>query len=422
MNSPQPHGLPRPGASEASERPTLDAFDPLEIVARIGHEVRGPLTSILGSAELLHDDDGDSRQRFENVRAIQRNGKFMLTLINDLLDLSRLRSGQFLVERAPTRAFELIQEIVTLMRFRAERKGLALHCHVDWPFPEEIETDGIRLRQVLWNLLANAVKFTERGEIALRCRFEDVRGAGWIHLAVEDSGPGIPSAEQPRVFEPFARGSANADVQGSGLGLSISRELVTAMGGDLRLKSQAGVGSIFEIALPVGKSEDLTLVPREPVLVSASSPAPLGAGIRLAGHVLFVEDDRDIRRVVGQVLERSGLEVTSVRNGIEALEILFPRRGRRRGERRGGPEPTQPDLVLLDFEMPQKNGLEALRELRERGCELPVVFVTGHTRPSMQQELLSAGARAVIPKPIDFDRLLRTLERDLETRGEEEAA
>lgn len=422
MNSPHPHGLPRPGANDAPDRPTLDAFDPLEIVARIGHEVRGPLTSILGSAELLHDDDGDSRQRFENVRAIQRNGKFMLTLVNDLLDLSRLRSGQFLVERTPTRAFELIQEIVTLMRFRAERKGLALHCHVDWPFPEAIETDGIRLRQVLWNLLANAVKFTQRGEIALRCRFEDVRGAGWIHLAVEDSGPGIPSAEQPRVFEPFTRGSASADVQGSGLGLSISRELVEALGGDLRLKSQEGVGSIFEIALPVGKSEDLTLVPREPVLVSASTPAPLGAGIRLAGHVLFVEDDRDIRRVVGQVLERSGLQVTCVRNGIEALEILFPRRGRRRGERGGGPEPTQPDLVLLDVEMPQKNGMDTFRELRERGCDLPVVFVTGHTRPSLQQELLSAGARAVLPKPIDFDRLLRTLERDLETRGEEEAA
>lgn len=420
MNSSQ---TPNPSEPTRPASSGLDAFDPLEIVARIGHEVRGPLTSILGFSELLHDEqDSDPRLRFENVRAIQRNGKFMLALVNDLLDLSRLRSGKFCVEKSPTRAFELIQEIVTLMRFRAERKGLALHCHVDWPFPEEIETDGTRLRQVLWNLLSNAVKFTKRGEIALRCRFEEVRGAGWVHLAVEDSGPGIPATEQAQVFEPFARGSSGEDVQGSGLGLSISRDLVVALGGNLVLKSQLGVGSIFEIALPVGQASSLTLVPREPVLVSAASPAPLGAGIRLTGHVLFVEDDRDIRRVVSQVLQRSGLEVTCARTGIEALEILFPRRGRRRGERGESQYLTPPDMILMDAQMPHKSGLEALRELRDRNCDLPVVFVTGHTSPELRAELLAAGAQAVLPKPIDFDGLLRTLGSALNPGSESEAA
>lgn len=413
---------PTSSADLSGGRPNLDAIDPLELVARIGHEVRGPLTSILGFAELLHDEDEDPRRRFENVRAIQRNGKHLLGLVNDLLDLSQLQSGKFRIQREPSRVFELIQEAVTLMRFRAERRGLQLHCHVEWPFPEAVETDGRRLRQVLWNLLGNAVSYTERGEVALRCRFEDLQGEGWIHLTIEDSGPGIAPHDQERVFRPFERGASAGEVAGSGLGLAISRELVAALGGRLTLKSQAGVGSIFEVALPVGAADSLHLVPREPVLVSAATPTPLGSGIRLAGHVLYVEDDRDIRRVVTQVLERSGLTVTCARNGIEALEKLFPRRGRRRGEHSSDESNRAPDILLLDVEMPHMDGAKTLEQVRSRGWDSPVVFVTGHTRPSLHSELLEAGADAVLPKPIDFDGLLRTIEGFLPSPGTEAAA
>ena len=394
----------------------------LDLLSRIGHDVRGPLTSILGFAELLSEGGEDAQERFESVRAIQRNGKYLLSLVNDVLDLSRLRVGRFECELGPARPFELIQEVVTLMRFRAERKGLVLHSHVDWPFPERIHSDGLRMRQILMNLVGNAVKYTDRGEISLRSRFENEDGEGSIHIQVEDSGPGIALEDRERVFEPFERGPGSDTVEGTGLGLAISQELARALGGELRLTSQPGVGSIFELIVPAGATAELSLVPREPVLVSASDTEEGASVPRLAGRVLLVEDQRDNRRLMSALLARSGLEVTLARNGIEALELLFPRRGRRRGERSESGPPPGFDLILMDVEMPFLGGVETTRELNQRGNAAPIVAVTAHTGGDLVDSMLELGCREVIHKPLDLAQLYRVLRRFLKTDDSGEAA
>jgi CheY-like chemotaxis protein len=404
-----PHDPESPGhtnVERGSAAPGQGGRRSTDLIEHIAHEFRTPLTSILGFAELLIDPPvgpgtrGLSEQeRFEHLRAIQRNGRQLLDLIADLVDLSKLNSGRLQVQRSSVRPYELIQEVVTDMRFRAERRGLTLSCHVQWPFPLAIQTDGSRLRQALDAIVSHCLRATERGEVALRCAYFENQGQGRLQIQIEDSSQGLPQEEVARLFLPFYEGGLRGT--GSGLGLPLAQGLLRALGGRLEANSQPAVGNLFNLDLPLGPAAELSLAVREPVLVEAAQPGLGDRPPQLKGRVLVIEDGRDNQRLIQQLLARSGATVMTATNGIEALELLFPRRGRRRGESTASAAPPEFDLILTDVEMPVMDGPSTITELRRRGVQTPIVALTAHDTAGLGERLLALGCNQVLHKPLD---------------------
>ncbi len=403
----------RPDAPQAtpahSERRATDLFE------RLAHEFRAPLTSILGFAELLLEDPEGAgsalgeRRRFEQLRAIQRNGRRLLELIGDLSDLAKLEDGRLALAVADFQPYELIQEVAIGQRFHAERRGISLSCTFQWPFPSRVQLDGARLRQALNTLVGTALRLTEKGEVTLRAGYLQQGGEGHLQILLEDSSPGLSPQERAKVFEPFYLGGPR--VGGSGLGLAVARGLIQAQGGRIEVHSQRAVGNQWLLDLPLGPAAKLELLPREPVLIGTALPAPLGPTPRLKGRVLVIEDGRDTQRLILELLARAGTEVRTAGNGIEALEALFPRRGRRRGERTDDSLPLTFDLILTDVEMPGMDGPTLVAELRRRGMNLPIVALTAHDTEGLRERLLALGCNEVLHKPLDRSSFYGTVQR-----------
>lgn len=398
-----------PATPAASERRDTDLFE------RLAHEFRTPLTSILGFAELLLEPAQPGRpslseqQRFEQLRAIQRNGRLLLDLIGDLSDLGRLEAGRLTLTPLAVQPYELIQEVATGQRFRAERRGINLSCTFQWPFPSRVLLDGARLRQALELLVAEALRLTEKGDVALRASYLQESGVGRLQLQIEDSSSGLSPTEIAKLFEPFYAGGPRSG--GSGLGLPVARGLIQALGGRIEVHGQRAVGNQWLIDLPVGPAGALELLPREPVLVGTALPAPLGPTPRLQGRVLVVEDGRDTQRLILELLARAGTEVRTAGNGIEALEALYPRRGRRRGEHSAEHPPLAFDLILTDVEMPGMDGPALVTELRRRGMAVPIVALTAHDNDGLRERLLALGCNEVLHKPLDRSAFYGTVQR-----------
>jgi CheY-like chemotaxis protein len=399
---------PRPSESEEGRS--------VDLLERIAHEFRTPLTSILGFTELLIDPPAGSgsrglseQERYEHLRAIQRNGRQMLDLVADLVDISKLNSGRLLLNQVAVRPYELIQEVVTDMRFRAQRRGLTLSCHVQWPFPLAIQSDALRLRQALEALVSHCLRSTERGEVALRCAYFEDRGQGHLQLQIEDTSPGLSDEDLARLFKPFFEGGIRGS--GSGLGLPLAQALLQALGGRLEAHSQPAVGNLFSLDLPIGPAAELTLAVREPVLVEAAQPDSNNRIQRCTGHVLVIEDGRDNQRLIQQLLSRSGATVVTAGNGVEALELLFPRRGRRRGESTTQAVPPEFDLILTDVEMPLMDGPSTVTELRRRGVQTPIVALTAHDTEGLGERLLALGCNQVLHKPLELGAFYSAINR-----------
>ncbi len=398
-----------PATPASTERRATDLFEWL------AHEFRTPLTSILGFAELLLEAPESGRgalgeqQRFEQLRAIQRNGRQLLELIGDLSDLAKLEDGRLALTPAEVQPYELIQEVAIGQRFHAERRGINLSCTFQWPFPSRVRLDGARLRQVVETLVAEALRLTEKGDVALRASYLQEGGEGRLQLQVEDSSPGLSPEERAKLFEPFYLGGPRGG--GSGLGLAVARGLIQALGGRIEVHSQRAVGNHWMLDLPLGPAANLELLPREPVLIGTALPAPLGPTPRLKGRVLVIEDGRDTQRLILELLARAGTEVRTAGNGIEALEALFPRRGRRRGERTNDSPPLTFDLILTDVEMPGMDGPTLVAELRRRGMTLPIVALTAHDTDGLRERLLALGCNEVLHKPLDRTSFYGTVQR-----------
>jgi signal transduction histidine kinase/CheY-like chemotaxis protein/HPt (histidine-containing phosphotransfer) domain-containing protein len=345
---------------------------------RMTHELRTPLTAITGFNKInqLSDNLGRS-QRVRNSAIIARNCEHLLSLINDQLDIARIDAGQLRMEPRTVDPTALFEDVFSTMRIMAEEKGLQLALRVRHPLPAAVHLDPLRLRQVLLNLLGNAIKFTPRGSVEIEESWE----SQVLRFSVHDTGPGIPAASLARVFEPFER-AAETKEAGTGLGLSITRELVRLMQGSIEVTSNPGAGTRFSVS--VSAPEEKPAVPAAPP--AAAPPATT----TLAGRILIADDNRDLRELLLFQLGELGLKCTAVADGFEAVEAAA----------QGGF-----DAVLLDMEMPRMSGWEAAHVLRARGFDRPIIALTAHDSGREAKRALDEGCDRVLRKPCSIESL-----------------
>ncbi|MFT6895964.1 MAG: two-component system sensor histidine kinase/response regulator [Paraglaciecola sp.] len=372
-------------------------------LAHLSHELRTPLTSILGYTELLMNSEMGREARAE-LRIILNNSKHLLSLLNNMLDLSKIAADKLELNITEVSLDSLIADVYALMRVAAHDKGLTLTISSVSPLPLQIYTDETRLRQVLINLISNAIKFTEKGQITVRLWMEQNSACHLLYFDVTDTGIGIPEDKRLNIFKPFEQ---VADVVsrhqgGSGLGLAICTELTAKMGGAIELDSQFGVGSRFTVHIATG---DVSQVRHEELSFDAK-PINTHATEALcySGKVLVVDDVNDIRILVGHLVSATGLTVEYARNGLEALDRI-----------KASMLDQQPyDLVLIDIHMPVMDGTTAIKHIRAENFNGPVVAMTAATMKGVRQELMEQGFSKVLEKPINNDALIYVLKSAME--------
>lgn len=381
-----------------------------DFLANMSHEIRTPMTSILGYADLLDEDetiDADPKRKREAVRTIRRNGEYLLTIINDILDVSKIEAGQMTVESIPTKPIEIVEELIQFVGPRAKGKGLSIESVYETPVPKSIQSDPVRLRQILMNLLGNAIKFTEMGGITIAIACDTDRGR--MCFQVRDTGIGMTPKQRDAVasFKPFTQADASTTRKfgGSGLGLRISNALATMLGGGIEVHSEIDKGSIFSASIATGTLAGITMVPPDQakrlseegsVAQAQTSAAPRIATRPLLGlRILLAEDGPDNRRLISFHLKKAGAEITTCENGLEAAEAI---------EQAG--EGQLPHLVLMDMQMPELDGYGATRRLRAAGYALPIIALTAHSMDGDRQKCLDAGCDDYLTKPIDKAKLI----------------
>ena len=387
-----------------------------EFLANISHEIRTPMTSIIGFADELMDkvEDPDAA---EAAGIIKRNGEHLLDILNDVLDISKIEAGKLEVERIPCSLREILGDAVALMRKRAEAKGLQLTVETSSEIPDTVVTDPTRVRQILINLLGNAIKFTERGVIRLEatCR-PDPDDRRRLRLDVIDTGIGMMPEQIEKLFSPFSQAdlSTTRKYGGTGLGLAISKRLAEMLGGDLTVQSAAGLGSRFTVVVDASSAQD---IPDKPFLTSAKTEArntSTGEEAVINGRILLVEDSPDNQRLISVILRKAGAKVEIASDGQEALDRLLPTAQ----TSRSGRTDLGVDLVLMDIEMPRVNGLEAVKRLRAEGFSLPILALSAHALEHQVQAARDAGCDTYLLKPIDRKRLFAAVRQHLGTASE----
>ncbi len=378
----------------------------LEFLANMSHEIRTPLTAILGFAELLQDSSITPAERAEHVEIIARSGDHLLSIVNNVLDVSKLAAGQVIIESLPTDLPAILSDVASALRVGAAQKGLRLELSYDGPCPQEIRTDPLRLRQILLNLVSNAIKFTDRGTVQIRVRtVKAADGTSRLRLAVADSGIGMTAAQVGALFRPFVQADSSTSRRygGTGLGLSISRQLAVLMGGDITVASEEGRGTTFTVDLPIGVTDGAkTLLSASEAMV-VESPGCAEERPSLRGHILLVEDAIQNQRLLTTILRRAGADVTLASDGDAAIELAL-------GSRAAG-RPF--DLILMDMQMPIVDGYAATRQLRAAGWSGPIVALTAHSMQGDRERCVAEGCDGYETKPVRAARLVATCARFL---------
>jgi signal transduction histidine kinase/HPt (histidine-containing phosphotransfer) domain-containing protein len=368
-----------------------------EFLANMSHEIRTPMNALLGYAELLADPRLSPAARAEHCATVRQNGEHLLTIINDVLDLSKIESGRMTVERIPCSPFALVADVVSLFRARAAEQQLGFEVRYAGPLPETIVTDPTRLRQILVNLLANAIKFTPAGAVRLEARLDD--DPRRLRFEVRDTGIGMTAEQQAALFRAFAQAdpSTTRRFGGTGLGLAISKQLAAMLGGDLRVASVPGQGSTFTLTVDTGGGADVRLLDGSPEAVGG--PAGTAAEerpVRLRGRVLVAEDGSDNRRLLALHLRNAGAEVELANDGLAALRLATA------AAAAGHPFA----LVLMDMQMPELDGYAATARLRAEGYRGPIIALTAHAMAGDRDKCLRAGCDDFAAKPISQRALL----------------
>jgi len=370
-----------------------------QFLAHMSHEIRTPLNAILGFTELLRRGAGqtDEAKRQEYLTTIYQSSTHLLELINDILDLSKIEAGQMKIERIACSPREIIASMMSALRMRAEEKGLRFLCEWRDAIPATIQTDPLRVKQLLLNLLGNALKFTIHGEVRLVVSLIDAPAHPKMRFEVIDTGIGIAPDKLESVFDAIDQGdsSITREFGGTGLGLAISRRIARALGGDITVQSELGRGSVFTATIDAGPLTGIPLI--QPAAEADSEPAtpdPEPLSTLPPARILVVEDGVTNRKLLRLMLQRAGAEVTLAENGEVGLRLAL----------------AQPfDAILMDMQMPVMDGYTATRRLREQGLQTPIIALTAHAMTGDEQKCLEAGCSSYLSKPVETDRLLHCL-------------
>ncbi|MDN3522598.1 ATP-binding protein [Halomonas ramblicola] len=376
-----------------------------EFLANMSHEIRTPLTAVLGFTDLLLAPSLSDSDRLNYVQAVRRNGEHLLALINDVLDISKINADQVNVESVDFSLHQVLHEAASVMQVRAYEKGLAFDVAYETPIPARIESDPMRVRQILFNLLSNAVKFTQEGGVELTARCLDAgTDSSRVEVVVTDTGIGLSDAEIEGLFQPFRQANPSTTRQygGTGLGLAICRSLAEALGGEVRVKSTPGEGSTFSLILyqPIDAQAEMVAEPGVSSIEFDVEPGQTGATRTLEGSILLAEDGIDNQLLLSTILRRQGLEVEIADNGQAAVT-----------QAQAALDANAPfDLILMDMQMPRLDGYGATSRLRARGYTGPIVALTAHAMSGERERCLLAGCDDYLSKPIDRPLLLATVE------------
>ncbi|MBN2513726.1 MAG: response regulator [Sedimentisphaerales bacterium] len=366
-----------------------------EFLANMSHEIRTPMNAILGFGELLRDEPMSEEQK-SYVDTILSSGNNLLQIINDILDFSKIEAGKLSTEKVDFSLTQMLEEMESLFRPMCDRKNLDFDILCCSELPEIMRTDPVRLRQCLVNLINNAIKFTEQGHVYLNVGLETINQVRHIRFDIEDTGIGIPKDKQMLIFEAFtqADGSHTRKFGGTGLGLTITRQLVELLGGRISLRSNEGRGTLFTIQMPLGIDLDGQPAALRPRALEISPSDSTNSFMQIKGRLLVAEDAHANQTLIRIMLQKMGLEVTLANNGQEALEKISN---------------GQYDLVLMDMQMPVMNGYDAARHIKAMGIHIPVIALTAHAMKGDEEKCRQAGCDDYLTKPIERAKLEKIL-------------
>ncbi|MFQ5422848.1 MAG: PAS domain S-box protein [Phycisphaerae bacterium] len=389
-----------------------------EFLANMSHEIRTPMTAILGFTDMLIEQgrlEGVAPEQIEAARTIKRNGEYLLSLINDILDLSKIEADKMEVERLGCSPCRIVAEVQSLMRVRAVDKGLTFDVEYEGSIPATISTDPTRVRQVLINLIGNAIKFTKTGGVRLIARFadapesadnEDAPQAPMMQFDVVDTGIGLTPEQAETLFRPFmqADNSTTRRFGGTGLGLTISKRLTEILGGTVTIvETKVGIGTHFRATVATGPLDGVAMieVTTDVVTQREETPTKLQTPVQLDCRVLLAEDAPDNQRLIRHVLKKAGADVTIAENGRIAVDKALAARDAGRAF----------DVILMDMQMPELDGYGATRALRKKGYTGPIIALTAHAMSGDRAKCLQAGCNDYATKPIDRHKLVAAVSR-----------
>jgi signal transduction histidine kinase/DNA-binding response OmpR family regulator len=372
-------------------------------LANMSHEIRTPMTAILGYADLLLEPNSTQSDKQDSLQVIRRNARHLLQLINDILDVSKIEAGKMTVERIECDVPTMIREVVAMMRPRAMEKNLEMRVVFDGGVPKLIRSDPLRTKQILANLMGNAVKFTQKGMVTLRVGLQQSGQHNLMVFDVADTGVGMTNEQLKNLFQPFSQADETTTRRfgGTGLGLVISRRLATMLGGDVTASSTHLIGSNFRATIDTGPLDGVEMLTglTEAKLQMNDDPCDqVTRDTKLSGRVLLAEDGPDNQVLISIYLKATGLDVRLAENGKVAVKMA---------------KSEHFDVILMDMQMPELDGYGATSTLRDRGFKTPIIALTAHAMTGDREKCINAGCTDYLSKPVDRDQLVRLLQKYL---------